>query len=97
MGCVLEDLPRPVAFLRLDVEGAEGLVLRGAGRLLAADRPVLLVELHLDRVPRISGLDPSSIFDALHAIGYRVHALGARHRVEVNPTHPAGADDEHPQ
>ena len=73
----LEDLPRPVAFLRLDVEGAEGLVLRGAGRLLAADRPVLLVELHVDRVPRISGLDPSSIFDALHAIGYRVHALGA--------------------
>jgi FkbM family methyltransferase len=73
----LEDLRRPVAFVRLDVEAAEGLVLRGAPRLLAADRPVLLVEVHVDRLPRVSGLTSSLLLEGLRALGYRLHALSA--------------------
>jgi FkbM family methyltransferase len=73
----LRDLPRPVAFVRLDVEGAEGLVVRGAARLLAADRPVLLIEVHVNRLPRISGLTASSMLGELRAQGYRLHVLGA--------------------
>lgn len=43
----LDDLHgRPVDFLKVDVEGYEGPVLRGAARLLARDRPGLFVEIH---------------------------------------------------
>lgn len=43
----LDDLrDRPVDLLKIDVEGYEGPVLRGAARLLARDRPSLFVEIH---------------------------------------------------
>jgi FkbM family methyltransferase len=37
---------RAPALVKIDVEGAEVLVLRGAMRLLQADRPIVLVEIH---------------------------------------------------
>ncbi len=40
------DLRRPVRFIKMDVEGAEPLVLRGADRLLREDQPIILSELH---------------------------------------------------
>ncbi len=39
-------LPRPIRFMKIDVEGAEPLVMRGAERMLREDRPVILSELH---------------------------------------------------
>jgi hypothetical protein len=33
-------------FLKIDVEGAEALVLQGATRLLAEVRPMMIIELH---------------------------------------------------
>lgn len=38
----------PVQFVKIDVEGAEGLVLAGMRRLLREQRPVLAVEFHDD-------------------------------------------------
>ncbi len=35
------DLPRPVGFIKADIEGAEPLAFRGADRLLRVDRPVI--------------------------------------------------------
>jgi FkbM family methyltransferase len=56
----LDDLvPGPVDLLKLDVEGAEGLVLQGGPRLLTS-RPILTTEFSLEmlaRVSQISGLD----------------------------------------
>jgi FkbM family methyltransferase len=52
-------VPGPVDLLKLDVEGAEGLVLQGASRLLTS-RPILTSEFSLemlDRVSHVSGLD----------------------------------------
>lgn len=40
-----EGLPQP-ALIKIDVEGAEALLLRGAARLLAEQGPKLLIELH---------------------------------------------------
>lgn len=37
--------PRP-SIIKLDVEGAERLVLKGAGELLSAHKPLLLIEVH---------------------------------------------------
>ncbi len=40
------DEARPPGFVKVDVEGAEESVLRGAERLLAGHRPALIVETH---------------------------------------------------
>jgi hypothetical protein len=37
---------RPPTFIKVDVEGSEGSVLRGARAVLSEHRPVLLIELH---------------------------------------------------
>jgi FkbM family methyltransferase len=70
-------LRRPVSFLRMDVEGAEGLVLAGAMRLLAEDRPIVLVELHLNRLVAVSGSTVAALLERMRGIGYRCHLLGA--------------------
>ena len=40
----------PVQFIKCDVEGAELLVFRGARHIIRESRPVLLVEMEMDRV-----------------------------------------------
>jgi FkbM family methyltransferase len=50
----------PVDFIKIDVEGAEKLVLDGAGPILDRDRPIILSEINHDnlmRTSRISGAD----------------------------------------
>ena len=49
-------LRRPVRFIKMDVEGAEPQVVRGAERLLREDRPVILSELHPAQLERASGV-----------------------------------------
>jgi FkbM family methyltransferase len=44
-------IDRPVGFIKVDVEGHELAVLRGATRILTADRPKLLLELEERHVP----------------------------------------------
>jgi FkbM family methyltransferase len=72
-----EELPGPVSFIRLDVEGAEGLALAGATRLLRRDRPIVLAEVHVDLLPIVSGIEPQVLFDRMRALGYTPYALGA--------------------
>src|ERR1700730_17226190 len=42
----LEDWDRPIDFIEIDVEGAEGMVLDGARKTIESYHPVLLVEIH---------------------------------------------------
>ena len=42
----LKDWDRPVDFIEIDVEGAEGLVLEGARKTIASYHPIMLVEVH---------------------------------------------------
>jgi FkbM family methyltransferase len=71
------DLPRPVSFIRLDVEGAESLALAGGRRVLGEDRPVVLAEVHTDLLPLVSGCTAGELFDGMRALGYTPHALDA--------------------
>jgi FkbM family methyltransferase len=60
-------IPRVV---KIDVEGYEMEVLRGAAKLLRDHHPLLLLELHLDLLER-RGIRPGEIVGFLVAQGYR--------------------------
>lgn len=62
------DLPRPLAFVKCDVEGYELSVLRGGLDLLRSDEPTLLVEIE-DR--HAGDLVPDT-FGLLRGLGYEV-------------------------
>ena len=70
-------VPRPVSFIKADIEGAEPLAFRGADALLRADRPVILSELHPLQLDRVSGVTPSQFIEEMRARSYRCHLLGA--------------------
>ena len=70
-------LPRPISFIKIDVEGAEPQVLRGAARLLREDRPVILSEVHPSQLKLVSGISPAAFIAAVAELGYRCHLLGA--------------------
>jgi len=56
--------------VKIDVEGHELEVLRGAPKLLREHRPVILLELHLDML-ETRGIRPAEVVDILRAAGYR--------------------------
>jgi FkbM family methyltransferase len=69
------ELQRPVRVIKMDVEGAEPQVLRGAARILKDDKPVILSELHATQLERASGLTPDQFLAQIAAFGYRAHAV----------------------
>jgi FkbM family methyltransferase len=69
------DLRRPVRFIKMDVEGAEPQVVRGARRLLEADRPIILSEVHPTQLDRASGLTAREFLDELRTMGYDAQDL----------------------
>jgi len=68
-------LARPVRFIKLDVEGAEPLVLEGAERILARDRPLILSELHPAQLQRASGIGVDEYLALIRGMGYRAADL----------------------
>lgn len=63
-------LPKKCKLLKVDVEGFDLKVLRGASRLLTEDRPVVLFEWNHDNLEKIgdTGLE---IFSRLQSLGYQ--------------------------
>ena len=70
---VLGGLPR-LDFIKMDVEGHEPPALRGLARLLARDRPGLLVEFNPECLD-VQGQDPLDYLKLLFAVQPRVRAL----------------------
>jgi FkbM family methyltransferase len=77
-------LQHPVRLIKIDVEGAEPQVMRGAARLLEDDRPVMLCELHPTQLERASGVTADAFLDQMRALGYRAHSL-RRDKAESGP------------
>jgi FkbM family methyltransferase len=63
--------------IKLDIEGAELLALRGAKETLVRDRPALLLELS-DRTLGPQGFSSSQVWDFLCEIGYQVYQFHDR-------------------
>ena len=73
-----DDLPAGFApkFIKIDVEGAEGLVFRGARHTLATHRPVVLFEHGL--TSRVNGIASKEVWEMLVPLGYRIFDLDGR-------------------
>lgn len=67
------------AVLKIDVEGAEGEVIRGAAALLREVRPLLFLELHLDVLER-RGEPVDALLSQLTSSGYRFREPDGRQR-----------------
>lgn len=65
----------PVSLIKLDVEGAEPLVLNGARALLARDRPMILSEVFAAALRQVSNMDVAGYVDLITELGYRIHSL----------------------
>jgi FkbM family methyltransferase len=71
-----EGRPGP-GLLKIDVEGAEGLVLAGAHNLLRHSRPAVVLEVHNQEAYR-------ACVDLLKAAGYAVRKIVGRHLHDLN-------------
>jgi FkbM family methyltransferase len=67
-----------VDFIKLDVEGAEELVLRGAQNVLKRWRPVVLFEVNLDASRRMN-LAPDGACEFLRSLGYELFSFDDNH------------------
>lgn len=71
----LDDLKLPPPrFIKLDTEGAEWKVLRGARGTIAAAQPVVAFEFG-EASYSAYGVDPLAVFDFFDALGYRVFGI----------------------
>jgi FkbM family methyltransferase len=70
LDAVWEEQGRPeVAFVKMDVEGAEPLVLRGASRFFATARPVICCEINPGKLAAL-GFVPKDVLDPFLSWGY---------------------------
>lgn len=70
---VLTDIDRPVSFIKIDVEGHESAVLRGAAETIARYKPNMLIEIE----ERIHDGPAAKTFDQVLAMGFRGEFLTA--------------------
>jgi FkbM family methyltransferase len=75
------NIPR-VDFIKIDVEGAESLVLEGAKHTLDSHRPSLFCEINNDYTRRI-GRNAEDVFTLLFAAGYEAFAIKENHQERV--------------
>ena len=85
--------------MKIDVDGYEGKILRGATTLLKTTRPTILLELHQDELQR-DGITRTMVADILFDAGYSAlfmtdhHAREPCRLVPVAPGHPLLARQE---
>jgi FkbM family methyltransferase len=61
----------PFHFMKVDVEGAEHLVLEGGKSLIKKYRPVIVTELSMEMISRVSGISGGEFLNWMTSIGYR--------------------------
>jgi FkbM family methyltransferase len=64
-----------VHFLKIDVEGAEGLAIQGALGIVDQHRPIITSEFSIDMLERVSGMSPTDYLSLFTDRGYRLHML----------------------
>lgn len=70
-------------FIRMDIEGAEILALRGAAGLIAEHRPNMLLEIHAVSLKENFGSSAGEVVELLLSAGYRMFGLAGERLVET--------------
>jgi FkbM family methyltransferase len=76
---------RKIAFIKIDVEGAEYLVFRGAEKLLRRDKPVILSEIFGPQLENVSKVNTLTYVKFLESFGYQCHTIGEGGTIEPVP------------
>ena len=71
-----------VDFIKIDVEGSELLVFKGSERILAKDRPVILVEINPSNLMRTSGVSAAEFGRFVEQWDYCLYGITAEGRCE---------------
>lgn len=67
---------RPVDFIKMDIEGAEGLAFEGALDTILRNRPLMMVEFNVDFLRKVSGIDPVVLHSKVSSWGYESFGIG---------------------
>jgi hypothetical protein len=86
-----QDLPRPVRFVKADIEGSEPLAFAGAERLLREDRPLILCEVNPVRLPEVAGISVREFIGQMDGRGYDCTALDGTPISDASGTIPVSA------
>lgn len=65
----------PVDLIKIDIEGAEPIALRGARRILATQRPLILSELNPIVLAEVSRMSPIQFVGEIERLGYVCRSL----------------------
>jgi FkbM family methyltransferase len=64
-----------VDVIKIDVEGAEPMALRGAAAMIERDHPVIVFEFSCDMTQRVSGVAPRDHFAMFESYGYQLFLI----------------------
>lgn len=74
---IVADDPRPVTLVKIDVQGAETMVIAGARRVIEAQRPAVFVEVDQASLVNLRS-SPRDLIETLVGLGYAGHMLTRR-------------------
>lgn len=67
--------PPPVSFIKCDIEGHELAMFKGVRKMLAEDKPIILVEIHDDEMAAVNGLLSGHGYSGFFHVGKREHPI----------------------
>jgi FkbM family methyltransferase len=65
----------PVNFLKMDAEGAEGMIVTGARKLIERNHPIITSEFGLEMLQRVSGVSGEAYLAYFQSLGYRIFMI----------------------
>jgi len=77
---------RRVDMIKIDVEGAEGRVLKGGKVTIDRSRPILLMEFSPPSLESTSGMSGEDVLNILMSVGYQFDIVGSSPRKAKSPT-----------
>ena len=73
---MLDDILKvKVDMLKMDVEGAEGIVIKGAKQIIEKHRPVVTSEFSLEMLPRVSCLSGKEYLQYFKSMNYDLNYI----------------------